>query len=130
MKTPSVKQKVRIGASILAALAMGSALPALAQDSIVRENGEILASATYKPGRNKFIVDDNRGDERIAYVNWTVNGVTTVCADRGGATSPAAECPVNASNGQPIVWQLCVTQKNSVNYNTPYKCDRKVRERT
>jgi hypothetical protein len=130
MKMTSVKQKVRIGAIILTALAMGSALPALAQDSIVRENGEILASATYKPGRNKFIVDDNRGDERIAYVKWTVDGVTDDCPDRGGATSPPAECKVNTTSGRPIVWRLCVTQKNSDNFKNPYKCDREVRERT
>ncbi|NJM74778.1 MAG: hypothetical protein HC852_02155 [Acaryochloridaceae cyanobacterium RU_4_10] len=129
MKTTSVKQKVRIGVSIITTLAMSSALPALAGTSRFVEKGQVLATADFIPNGDKFFVDDKAKDGRGAYVAWNVPSIgrSGVCADADGASSPPSVCNYNFPEGRDIIWQLCVRDLNG---SKPTVCAPIVRERT
>jgi hypothetical protein len=95
VKTKSVQQKVRIGASIITALAMGSAFPALA-DTIASLPSR--AAARFQPIGDVFYVVG-----RGAYVDWRIP--STGRSDRCYASS--SPCNYNFRERRSIEWKLC-----------------------
>jgi serine/threonine protein kinase len=74
------------------------------------ERGRIVATASFSPKTNTFIVDDQAKDGRRAYVEYRIptTGQRGICEDADGATSPMQSCNLNFRENLNIYWRLCV----------------------
>jgi serine/threonine protein kinase len=74
------------------------------------EKGRIVATASFYPKTDVFIVDDTAKDSRRAYVEYRipVTGNRGVCEDADGANSPIQSCDLNFAKNLNIYWRLCV----------------------
>jgi serine/threonine protein kinase len=74
------------------------------------ERGIVVASASFYPKTDTFIVDDEAKDGRRAYVEYKIaaTGERGVCEDADGATSPLQSCSLNLKKHLDIYWRLCV----------------------
>jgi hypothetical protein len=111
MKTTSVKQKVRIGASIITALVMGSAFPALADSSatVKNKNGTPLAEARFSTSAHRFYIKDLRPDGRGVYLDWIIP--STGQTDKGkcfvdGGSGSDKTCHINVPRDKKIQWTV------------------------
>jgi serine/threonine protein kinase len=74
------------------------------------ERGKIVASASFNPRTDAFIVDDTTTDGRRAYVEYRIpaTDIRGTCDDTGGATSPVEICRLSLRSNLYIYWKVCV----------------------
>jgi hypothetical protein len=76
----------------------------------VVEKRRVVASASFYPKTDTFIVDDMAKDGRRAYVEYRIptTGQRGICEDADGATSPLQSCDLNFRKHLNLYWRVCV----------------------
>jgi serine/threonine protein kinase len=93
------------------------------------EKGKIVASASFNPGTDTFIVDDTVTDGRRAYVEYRIPAANLqgTCDDTGGATSPVEICRMIIGKKLYIYWKVCVGDRHG---SKPTVCSELRRDKT